>query len=191
MVFWPIFDPKIGFLRFYPGKLRVITSKPLLIDSTVKNTSRKVYLEPLAYRAENARKSFYYYNPRPNPNHNPEAFHNPITTNLTLTRARNNRIRVKLACHVTKTVFFITLQGSVFTLRHGAGGDSDFGISVKKYTDLDHNTFTPYPLGLFTRIFLKCKIWASDLVGATKYRKKLFRRLLNYFCRSSCSFTCV
>ena len=59
MVFWPIFDPKIGFLRFYPGKLRVITSKPLLIDSTVKNTSRKVYLEPLAYRAENARKSFY------------------------------------------------------------------------------------------------------------------------------------
>ena len=60
MVFWPIFDSKIGFLRFYPGKLRVITSKPLLIDSTVKNTSRKVYLEPLAYRAENARKSFYY-----------------------------------------------------------------------------------------------------------------------------------
>ena len=60
MVFWPIFDPKIGFLRFYPGKLKVITSKPLLIDSTVKNTSRKVYLESLAYRAENARKSFYY-----------------------------------------------------------------------------------------------------------------------------------
>ena len=60
MVFWPIFDPKIGFLRLYPGKLRVITSKPLLIDSTVKNTSRKVYLESLAYRAENARKSFYY-----------------------------------------------------------------------------------------------------------------------------------
>ena len=60
MVFWPIFDPKIGFLRFYPGKLRVITLKPLLIDSTVKNTSRKVYLESLAYRAENARKSFYY-----------------------------------------------------------------------------------------------------------------------------------
>ena len=59
MVFWPIFDPKIGFLRFYPGKLRVITLKPLLIDSTVKNTSRKVYLESLAYRAENARKSFY------------------------------------------------------------------------------------------------------------------------------------
>ena len=60
MVFWPIFDPKIVFLRFYPGKLRVITLKPLLIDSTVKNTSRKVYLESLAYRAENARKSFYY-----------------------------------------------------------------------------------------------------------------------------------
>ena len=59
MVFWPIFDPKIGFLRFYPGKLRVITLKPLLIDSTVKNTSRKVYLESLACRAENARKSFY------------------------------------------------------------------------------------------------------------------------------------
>ena len=58
--FWPIFDPKLGFLRFYPGKLRVITSKPLLIDSTVKNTSSKVYLESLAYRAENARKSFYY-----------------------------------------------------------------------------------------------------------------------------------
>ena len=57
--FWPIFDPKIDFLRFYPGKLRVITSKLLLIDSTVKNTSRKVYLESLAYRAENARKSFY------------------------------------------------------------------------------------------------------------------------------------
>ena len=56
MVFWPIFDPKIGFLRFYPGKLRVITLKPLLIDSTVKNTYRKVYLESLAYRAENARK---------------------------------------------------------------------------------------------------------------------------------------
>ena len=66
MVFGPIFDPKIGFLRFYPVKLRVITSKPLLIDSTVKNTSRKVYLESLAYRAENARKSFYYgqYIPR-------------------------------------------------------------------------------------------------------------------------------
>ena len=60
MVFWPICDPKIGFLRFFPGKLRVITSKPLLIDSTVKNTSKKVYLESLAYRAENARKSFYY-----------------------------------------------------------------------------------------------------------------------------------
>ena len=63
MVFWPIFDPKIGFLRFYPGKLRVITSKLLLIDSTAKNTSRKVYLESLAYRAENARKSFYYLGP--------------------------------------------------------------------------------------------------------------------------------
>ena len=62
MVFWPIFDPKIGFLLFYPGKLRVITSKPLLIDSTVKNTSRKVYLEPLAYRAENARKSLDFTN---------------------------------------------------------------------------------------------------------------------------------
>ena len=60
MVFWPIFDPKISFLRFYPGKLRDIASKPLLIDSMVKNTSRKVYLESLTYRAENARKSFYY-----------------------------------------------------------------------------------------------------------------------------------
>ena len=59
MVFWPIFDPKISFLRFYPGKLRDIASKPLLIDSMVKNTSRKVYLESLTYRAENARKSFY------------------------------------------------------------------------------------------------------------------------------------
>ena len=62
--FWPLFDPKIGFLRFYPGKLRVITLKPaFLIDPTVKNTSRKVYLESLPYRAENARKSFYYHIP--------------------------------------------------------------------------------------------------------------------------------
>ena len=50
---------KSVFLRFYPGKLRDIASKPLLIDSMVKNTSRKVYLESLTYRAENARKSFY------------------------------------------------------------------------------------------------------------------------------------
>ena len=39
--------------------LNLIIPKPLLIDSTTKNTSRKVYLESLAYRAENFRKSFY------------------------------------------------------------------------------------------------------------------------------------
>ena len=60
MVFWPFFGPKISFLQFYPGKLSPIVPKPLLIDSTVKNTSSEVYLGSLAYRAENARKAFYY-----------------------------------------------------------------------------------------------------------------------------------
>ena len=60
MVFWPFFGLKISFLRFYPGKLSPIIPKPLLIDSTAKNTSSEVYLGSLAYRAENARKAFYY-----------------------------------------------------------------------------------------------------------------------------------
>ena len=44
------------FLRFYPGKLRVIILKPLFIDFTVKNTPRKVYLTEsiifIAYRTK-------------------------------------------------------------------------------------------------------------------------------------------
>ena len=53
---------KSVFMRFYPGKLRLIISKPLLIDSTVKITFRKMNLESLAFPAENSRKSFYYLN---------------------------------------------------------------------------------------------------------------------------------
>ena len=58
-VFWPIFCPKIGFLQFYPRKISPIILKLLLIDTKVKNTSSKVYLGSLAYRADNARKSLY------------------------------------------------------------------------------------------------------------------------------------
>ena len=58
-----------------------------------------------------------------------------LTKTLTLTRALNNRIHVLLAWHVTKTIFLpITLQGSIFILRHGGW----FGISVQKYTDHFH-----------------------------------------------------
>ena len=60
MVFWLIFCPKIGFLRFYPRTISPIILKPLSIDSTVKNTSSKVYLGSLTYRADNTRKSLYY-----------------------------------------------------------------------------------------------------------------------------------
>ena len=110
MVFWPIYDPKIGFLRFYPGKLRVITSKPLLMDSTVKNTSRKVYLESLAYRAENARKSFYYPNPY-------EKLGQLPYTGISRDRDSFSPI---------------SRQGSILTLCHGGL----FGISVRKYIEL-------------------------------------------------------
>ena len=59
--FLPIFGPRISFLQFYPGELSPIIPKPLLIDSTIKNRSSKVYLGFLAYQAENARKAFYFH----------------------------------------------------------------------------------------------------------------------------------
>ena len=45
-----------SFFAILPGKLKRIISKSFLIDSTVKNTSEKEYLESLAYRADNARQ---------------------------------------------------------------------------------------------------------------------------------------
>ena len=56
------------FLRFYPGKLRVIILKSLFIDFTVKNTPRKVYLMEsiIAYRTEmpvRANSTNTYYKP--------------------------------------------------------------------------------------------------------------------------------
>ena len=56
MVFLAYFWPKIGF---YSGKLSPIIPKPLLIYSTVKNTSREVYSRSITYRAENAPKALY------------------------------------------------------------------------------------------------------------------------------------
>ena len=59
----------------------------------------------------------FYINPNlnPNPNHNPEAIHNH---NLNPGRALNNRIRVYLACHVTKTNFCPYSPRKHFTLSH-------------------------------------------------------------------------
>ena len=41
--------------------LSTIIPKPLLIDSTVNNTFREVYLRSLAYRTENAPEALTYY----------------------------------------------------------------------------------------------------------------------------------
>ena len=42
------------FCVFTKGKLSLFMSKLILIGSTLKNTSRNIYLESLAYRAENS-----------------------------------------------------------------------------------------------------------------------------------------
>ena len=51
-----IFGPKSLFAIL----LSTIIPKPLLIDSTVNNTFREVYLRSLAYRTENAPEALYY-----------------------------------------------------------------------------------------------------------------------------------
>ena len=46
--------------RIFAILLSPIIPKPLLIYSTVNNTSREVYLRSLTYRAENAPKALFY-----------------------------------------------------------------------------------------------------------------------------------
>ena len=84
-------------------------------------------------------------------NHNPNPNPSPKQSNSCLTSLSRDQ----------NSLLPITLQGSIFTLRHGGlGGDSE---SAFKNTPIQ---ITFMPLGPFRKNFLK--IWASDLVGATK-----------------------
>ena len=80
-------------------------------------------------------KRFYINrNPNPNPNHNPEAIHYPYhNPNPNPSPKRSNSCFISLS-RDQNSCFPVTLQGSIFTLRHG--GDSE--SALKKYTDLDH-----------------------------------------------------
>ena len=59
-----------------------------------------------------------------NPNHNPNPNPSPKQSNSCLTSLSRDQ----------NSFLPITLQGSIFTLRH----EGCFGISVQKYTDIDH-----------------------------------------------------
>ena len=102
-------------------------------------------------------KRFYIHpNPNPNPNHNPEAIHNPNhNPNPNPSPKQSNSCLTSLS-RDQNSFLPITLQGSIFTLRHGGDSESAF-----KNTPIQ---ITFIPLGPFHKNFLK--IWASDLVGA-------------------------
>ena len=55
-----VFGLFLALKSFFAISLSTIIPKPLLIDSTVNNTSKKVYLSSLTYRAENAPNTLYY-----------------------------------------------------------------------------------------------------------------------------------
>ena len=96
-------------------------------------------------------------NPNPNPNRNPEAIQNPNhNPNPNPSPKQSNSCFISLS-RDQNSFLSVTLQGSTVTLRHGGW----FGISVQKYTDLDH---FHVPLGPFHKNVLR--ISASDLVGA-------------------------
>ena len=82
-------------------------------------------------------KRFYIHpNPNPNPNHNrnPEAIHNPNhNPNPNPSPKQSNSCLTSLS-RDQNSFLPTTLQGSIFTLRHGGW----FGISVQKYTNIDH-----------------------------------------------------
>ena len=103
-------------------------------------------------------KRFYIHpNPNPNdPNHNPEAIHNPNhNPNPNPSPKQSNSCLTSLS-RDQNSFLPITLQGSIFTIRHGGDSESAFKNTPIKITYI--------PLGPFHKNFLK--IWASDLVGA-------------------------
>ena len=94
-------------------------------------------------------KRFYIHpNPNPNPNHNPEAIHNPNhNPNPNPSPKQSNSCLTSLSRDQNSSLP-ITLQESIFTLRHG-------GIIRNHHPKIHRSRSIIHPKGLFTRIFLK------------------------------------